>query len=205
MKRLVILFCFLCSALPAAAMTDASELAAKGTVESPSGPEISGDTQGYSGTTVGGSSWDRPFADGTCCSGLGPVVYQTQAFWVSDNATCAISSTQDGWDGYLFVYADPFDPSNQTVNFIAGDDDGLGGIGTSDIESVNLTGGVLYQLVTTGFAAGDEGTFTNSITCDSTVHLGATVIPTLSEWAMWILMAGMVASAGYFGRRRLQL
>lgn len=123
------------------------------------------DKESYTSTNVGGPSWDRPFADGTCCSGLGPVLYHTQTFHLSSPDTCDFNSTQAGWDGYLFVYTAPFDPLNQTVNFIAGDDDGNTGIGSSDIDGVPLAGNTDYIVVTTGFAAGDEGDFTNSISC----------------------------------------
>lgn len=128
----------------------------------------------YSGTNVGAPEWVRPFADGTCCSGLGPVRYQAQDFFLSANDTCDLGSVQDGgWDGYLFVYSSPFDPLNQTVNFVAADDDGNGGIGTSDIMGLALTGGTIYTLVTTGFEIGEEGTFTNTVNCPTaTVTLG---------------------------------
>ncbi len=134
-------------------------------------------TVNYTGTNVGGVSWDRPFADGTCCSALGPVLLSTQAFSVSANDTCDITSVQTGFDGYLFVYRAPFNPATQTVNFVAGDDDGAGGIGTSEIIGVPLTAGN-YIAVTTGFEAGDEGSFANSIVCPTaTVALGGGPAP----------------------------
>lgn len=134
-------------------------------------------TVNYTGTNVGGPNWVRPFADGTCCSGLGPVRYSTQQFYLSANDVCDVASVQDGgWDGYLFVYRSPFDPLAQTVNFVAADDDGNGGIGTSNIDGVALTGATTYTVVTTGFQAGNEGTFTNTISCPTaTVSLGAYV------------------------------
>lgn len=148
----------------------------------------------YSGTTVGGVSWTRPFADGTCCSGLGPVLLSTEVFSISANDTCDVTSVQNGFDGYLFVYRDPFDPLNQTNNFVAGDDDGAGGIGTSDIIGVALAGSTTYVVVTTGFEAGEEGTFTNTINCPTaTVTLGAFVqappvaAPTMSATGVALL------------------
>lgn len=129
-------------------------------------------TNGYSGSNVGGSEWARPFADGTCCSGLGPVRYTTQEFYVDTAGSYSVSSAQNGFDGYLFVYASPFDASNQTANFLAGDDDGNGGIGTSDIDAVALAANVTYVIVTTGFANGDEGTFTNTVTGPGEIYFG---------------------------------
>lgn len=167
------------------------------------------DVQSYSATTVGGTSWNRPFADGTCCSGLGPVVLHVEQFSISANDTCNVRSVQNGWDGYLFVYTSPFDPLNQTVNFVAGDDDGAGGIGTSDIDGVALTGGTTYQVVTTGFAAGDEGTFTNTITCpvaNVTIGAGApfvpaATLPTLGQNAL-IVLGLLVGLFGFVAIRR---
>ncbi|MEZ4669368.1 MAG: hypothetical protein R3E39_15795 [Anaerolineae bacterium] len=134
-------------------------------------PVLAG-TGSYSGTNVGGGSWARPFADGTCCSGLGPVLYHSQPFYVGTSGNYDVSSVQSGWDGYIFIYRNSFDPTNQSTNFVAGDDDGIGGIGTSNIDAVALTAGTTYFLVTTGFANGDEGTFTNTITGPGTVTIG---------------------------------
>lgn len=118
--------------------------------------------------------WDRAFADGTCCSGLGPVSYDVYGpFTVDVTGAYDVSSVQVGsWDGYLFVYQNCFDPLDQTTNYVAGDDDGNGGIGTSDIEGVTLTTGVEYFIVTTGFAAGDFGPYETTITGPGSVTCG---------------------------------
>ena len=129
-----------------------------------SGPVIL-DIEAYGGTNVGGTPWTRPFADGSCCSGLGPVLFTTQVFSVSANDSCSINSVQPGWDGYIFVYQNTFDPLNQSANYVAGNDDGGGGIGTSDLAGVPLNAGTTYILVTTGFEAGEVGNFTNTINC----------------------------------------
>lgn len=155
----------------------------------------------WSDTTVGGISWDRPFADCTGISGLGPVLASTQEFSVAANGAYDFNSVQDGWDGYIFIYEAPFDPTNQSMNCVAGDDDGNGGIGTSDIEGVALDAGVQYIAVTTGFAAGDEGTFTNTISGAGAVFLGpalpvARTVPTLSPLGLGALLLalGLVAA-----------
>lgn len=171
------------------------------------------DVQAYSATTVGGPSWARPFADGTCCSALGPVVLHTQQFTVSASDTCNVASVQDGFDGYLFIYSDPFDPAAPTVNYVAGNDDGIDGIGTSEINGVALTAGTVYQIVTTGFEAGEEGTFTNTITCPTaTVTIGAgggggepvgeaVDLPTLSQ-STTMLLGLLVGLLGFVAIRR---
>jgi hypothetical protein len=127
----------------------------------------------YSDTTVGGPEFNRAFADCTGQSGLGPVRYHAQLFHVGTTGAHDISSVQDGWDGYIFIYSPSFDPLNQNTNCVIGDDDGDGGIGTSDIDGVALTAGVQYVLVTAGFELGEEGTFTNTIAGQGAVTLGA--------------------------------
>jgi hypothetical protein len=166
------------------------------------------DVQAYSGDTTGGISWVRPFADGTCCSGLGPVLYSVEQFTVSANDTCNVSSVQNGWDGYLFVYAPSFDPANQTVNFIGGNDDDTG-IGTSAINALPLVAGTTYQVVMTGFQAGDVGPFTNTITCPTAnITLGAGVplapaatLPTLSQTAL-LALGLLIGLLGFVAVRR---
>lgn len=127
----------------------------------------------YSGTTVGGPNWDRPFADFSGISGLGPVTYHQQLFYVDLDGAYDVSSVQTGgWDGYLFVYVDSFDPLDQLTNGVAGDDDGVGGIGTSDIVGAPLQAGHQYFAITTGFANGDEGPLDNTISGPGNVFLG---------------------------------
>jgi uncharacterized protein (DUF779 family) len=166
------------------------------------------DLESYMGNNSAGPDWVRPFADGTCCSGLGPVKYHAQEFFLSGNDTCDLGSVQAGWDGYLFIYQTPFDPMNQTVNFVAGDDDGNGGIGTSDIMGLALTGSTSYTMVTTGFANGDVGDFTNSISCPTAdVTLGALVVgpprqvPALNTLTL-ALLGVLVAAVGFVVSRR---
>lgn len=134
-------------------------------------PALAG-TANYNGTNVGGPQWDRPIGTGPSISGLGPVRYHSQIFSVDTTGAYDISSVQT-YDGYLHVYASSFDPNNQTANLIAADDDGIGGIGTSNIDALNLTAGTTYYLITSAFEIGEEGTFTNTITGPGNITLGA--------------------------------
>lgn len=128
----------------------------------------------YSNTTVGGPTFQRAFED---CSGLSTigngVSYHERPFTVDAAGNYAISSVQNGgWDGFLLLYQGTFNPANALTNCIAGDDDGAGGIGTSDITSIALTTGTTYILVTTGFSPADSGTFTNTLSGPGNVVLG---------------------------------
>ncbi len=118
--------------------------------------------QSYSGSNVGGLEWDRPFSNGSCCSVLGPVRLSAQAFLVQTAGRYTINSVQT-YDGYLHLYRDSFDPNTQSANFVAGNDDGTGGIGTSELNDVTLDAGTPYILITSAFAAGRTGDFTNTI------------------------------------------
>lgn len=86
-------------------------------------------------------------------------------FAASATAQWDIDSLQiGGWDGYIHIYENAFDPLDQLTNLLAGDDDGPGGIGTSQILNLALAPGTDYILVTSGFAAGDVGPYENTIT-----------------------------------------
>jgi hypothetical protein len=157
-------------------------------------------TANYTNTTTGGPSWDRPYADGTCCSSLGPVVYHAMPMTVSATGAYDVTSIQE-FDGYLFIYQVPFNPANQTANFVAGDDDGAGGIGTSDILGVTLQAGVEYLIVTTGFGAGDEGSFTNTVTGPGNIQLGAAAVPALNGFGLAALIALLAGFALVMAKR----
>ena len=117
--------------------------------------------------------WDRPIGGGPSISGLGPVSYSVYGpFTVDVSGLYTFNSVQSGWDGYIHVYENAFDPLNQLTGLLAGDDDGPGGIGTSEILDLSLTTGTSYYLITSGFAAGDFGSFVNTITGPGTGTCG---------------------------------
>ena len=117
----------------------------------------------YDGDTCGEPTWNRPFADFSGLSGVGTdVPYQVAGMTVDADGLYTIDSLQDGWDGFLFLYEISFDPLDQLTNGVAGDDDGPGGIGTSQILDVQLFAGTQYFVVMTGFDNDDCGPYTNS-------------------------------------------
>jgi hypothetical protein len=199
MNRLLGLLAVLFSAPLFAQQIDEVALKANNVVTRPS-HESFRNLVNYTTNNSTGQDYARAFADGTCCSGLGPVKWVAQAFSVSANDSCDISSIQAGFDGYIFVYQDPFDPADPTSNFVAGDDDGDGGIGTSDIQGLGLNSGVTYQLISTGFANGDEGEFNNSISCPTAIVSLAAAgppapIPANFNWALLLLASGLIGFA----------
>ena len=132
-------------------------------------------TVNYSDTTTGGPTWTRPFASCTGASGLGPFRLHAQNFNVTVSGAYTLSSVQNGWDGYIFVYNGTFDPNAPLTNCVTGNDDGAPG--DSALIS-NLTAGTNYVFVTTGFdgSTPDEGTFTNTIDGPGAINL-AGVLP----------------------------
>ena len=129
----------------------------------------------YSGSNnPGDGSWNRPIGGGPIISTLGPVNYSVQPFFTDESGFYTFDSTQD-YDGYIHVYGVSFDPTDQLANLLAGNDDGPGSAGTSQIVDLALNASTQYFLVTSAYEAGDVGTFTNTITDASqsaTIELG---------------------------------
>lgn len=192
------------------AFAQVDETAIKNVNAFDSGPtEFLGTGTTYDGTNVGGVSFDRALSSCTSISGLGPVLGDVQPFTVDTDGPYDFSSTQD-YDGYIHIYEIEFDPTDALLNCVIGDDDGPGGIGTSEVLGVDLQAGVQYFAVTSAFEAGDEGTFTNTIGGVGTVTLGEgdgeplpppPAVPTMSTWGM-IAMALVLLVLGSFIMRR---
>lgn len=123
----------------------------------------------YAGTNVGGPEWDRPIEAGPALSGLGPVRYALQPICITVSGTYEVLSVQD-YDGYLHLYEEAFDPDDPLTNLLAGDDDGHGGIGTSELSALLSAGD--HFIVTSAFANGQEGTFANDVHGPAPVALG---------------------------------
>lgn len=148
----------------------------------------------WSGDLTGAPTWDRPFAGLSGISAIGSGVgYQTLEFTVTASGSYDFLSTSSGWDNFTFLYSPSFNPTQQLVNGLIGNDD-LGGLTTSGF-SFGLTAGTTYIFVTTAFAPADFGAYTNTITGPGTVN----VIP---EPGTYALMALGLAGIGAWVRRR---
>ncbi len=131
--------------------------------------------QDYAGSNINGPTFFRPVGNGPGLS-TNPVHYSAQRFVLQEASECTIMSSQD-YDGYIHLYAGLFNPNNPLANLIEGDDDAELGTfeGSSrvpqDLNSnrISLTGGT-YTLVTSGFSASSEGTFSNRIQCRGTAQ-----------------------------------
>lgn len=162
---------------------------------------LQADTVNFSGNTTGQPTWNRTINCSTL-SGIGSAVaYQTQEFSISSNDTCTLTMTGNTLsDPFLHIYSSPFDPTNQTNNCVAYNDDFSG---LDSAITTPLTGGQTYVYVASAFGNGTEGTFDASISCPTaTVSLGPVpdAIPTLSTWTLLLLILTL-GVAGIFIRK----
>lgn len=136
-------------------------------------------TTSFSGSNIGGPTFNRPVASGTSLSLSGTdVAYELIPFYVPTSGTYDISVLSDfDLDLMLFLYGDSFDPSDALANFIAGVDSTFDG--EEEAFLLTLTAGMQYYLVVTSFfnvgQLYSEGTFTGEITGPGQAVLG--VIP----------------------------
>jgi len=120
----------------------------------------------FYGTTSGQPVFDRPDDLGTL-SGIS-TRYSVQPFFPNDAADCFIESVQEGgFDGYIFLYRNGFDPDDPLANLVALSDDAVFGVGSSRIDSLALSYFDDYYLVTAGYNDDDDGTFSNQVVCDA--------------------------------------
>ena len=157
------------------------------------------DTVNYSDTTAGGPEWNRPFADCTGQSALGPVTYHAQNFSVDQAGSYSLSSVQSGFDGFVFIYIDPFVSGTPNANCVAGNDDGSGGIGTSNL-TATLSAGVPYVVVTSAFENGEEGAFTNTLSGPGTITLGGAGTPRADLGVAKTAPSGVASGGSYVYR-----
>ncbi len=159
------------------------------------------DTLTYTGTTTGGPTFNRPLEDGSGLSAVGTAVpYSVLQFSVTAAGSYSFVSTPttSGYDNFLILYQNAFNPASPLVNFVIGDDD-TGGVGVSSAFTTPLTVGTNYFLVTTGFGNQDFGNFTNSITGPGSFITGGAPIP--EPATMILLGTGLAAVAGRKLRR----
>ncbi|KFL36190.1 hypothetical protein [Arenimonas donghaensis] len=118
----------------------------------------------YSGDTTGAPTWNRPNSL-VSLSGVGTATpYVVNTVTVSANDSCDVLSIQPGWDGYLHVYENGFDPLDQLTNLIDLNDD-FPFVGQSGFTGLALNAGSTYYFITSGFSNGDFGAFDTTIDC----------------------------------------
>lgn len=128
--------------------------------------------QTFSGTTNGGGpTWQRPSSLVAVSSNCTACRYSTQSFELTQASSCYLVA-QQGYDGHVALYRGSFNPVAPLVNLVDLNDDGELGVGSSripddfDDDQIVLAADP-YVLVTSGFDNNDQGSFTNTLHCDS--------------------------------------
>jgi hypothetical protein len=159
--------------------------------------------QTFTGTTLGGPTWNRPQGGNppTLLSGVGTAVpFQTIQFTLSVAGSYTFQNTGTNpvnWDNFTFLYQGSFNPSAPLMNVLVGNDDNTT-IGLSGFTRT-LNAGVNYFFVTTGFANSDAGSYSLTISGPGI----ATVVPEPSSLALVALgSVGLVTVAARRLRRR---
>ncbi|MEZ4709298.1 MAG: tandem-95 repeat protein [Caldilineaceae bacterium] len=116
----------------------------------------------YSGSTSGNPFWTRPNEGATCTLSTVSTRYHVQAFAVDTSGNYNLSSNQSGWDGYIHLYQDSFNPLAPCTHYLNGDDDVIIG-GSSELLGQFLEAGRIYYFVTSSNSSSDAGNFDNSI------------------------------------------
>lgn len=121
----------------------------------------------FYGTNQGQPTFNRPNGLATLSGRI--VRYSVQPFFPNVDANCIVHSIQEsGFDGYILLYRNGFNPASPLTNLVALDDDGpTFGIGESQIDSRAYLFADNYYLVTTAYSEGATGTFSNQVDCDA--------------------------------------
>lgn len=159
-------------------------------------PTAQAATYNYHGDTTDGPTYQRPLATLASLSTTGTDVnYQTFSFTVSEIGEYAFVMFAD-FDGMLFLYRDPFDPSQPLLNALAGSDDLLTPSVSGFAYDVGDTGAI-YTLVATSFENGVTGPYSLTIN-------GPGLVSAVPEPATWLMLGLGLVAVGWVGQRQRQ-
>lgn len=168
-------------------------------------------TVDVNGNTTGDPTWNRPVAGNPPTpplSGVGTdTPYEVTQFTVDQAGAydfLSVATQPVNWDNYLFLYQGSFDPTAPFANVIIGNDD-FPFIGRSGFDGVNLSTGVSYFAVSSGFSNLDFGAYTLTISGPGAISIGGAAVPEPGTWALMILGFGAVGGAMRLATRSRKL
>ena len=154
----------------------------------------------FVGDTTGGPTWNRP-SSLTTLAGSGIIVpYEVTAFTVDATGSYdfSLNSNTPGFDPFLHLYQNSFDPNDQLTNLLALNDDGFFTFDSSF--SFDLVTGTSYFAIANGFLNDDFGAYTLTIAGPGNVAPGG--VGAVPEPATWAFMILGFAAIGFAMRRR---
>jgi len=121
----------------------------------------------FTDTTVGGPTWNRPLTTASL-SGVGTnVAYDVTHIRVDQNGSYSFFSQSlvpAAWDNFLVLYANAFSATTPLANILVLNDDfTIGSFGQAGF-TLNLTAGIDYYLVETGFSNTSAGSYSTVVT-----------------------------------------
>ena len=158
-------------------------------------PALAGTTT-FLGDTTGGPTFNRALQGNppTALSAVGTDVnYAVDAFTVTLDGTYSFLATA-GYDNFLHLYANTFDPNSPLNSILIGNDD-FGAIGMSGFD-FDLLAGVSYFAVDSAFSNGSAGAYSLTISGPGDIvggNVGA--VPEPAIWAFMILGFGLIGGA----------
>lgn len=137
----------------------------------------------FTDTTLGGPTWNRPLTT-TTLSGVGTnVAYDVTNIRVDQSGSYSVFSQSlvpAAWDNYLVLYANAFSATSPLTNIVTLNDDFTPGSFGQAGFTINLTAGIDYYLVETGFSnfsAGSYSTVITGLNGGTASIVGATSVP----------------------------
>lgn len=147
------------------------------------------------GDTTGSPQYGRPVEDLSGLSAAGSAVsYDAIAFSVDTAGEYSFLATSLGFDSFLVLYQNAFNPSAALTNALAASDD-LVSLNTNGFAGP-LTAGTTYVLVLSGFYNGDEGQYS------VTIGGPGVITSAVPEPSAWLMLAGGLAALTYKQRRK---